>query len=81
MCFGDGVLLTVMDKDDHPLFVPGCSRGNAKQILSNSMLKAYEAMRGPQTKGAADPLVDWIKCRDDFASLNPPPGHRENVAQ
>ena len=68
-------------QDNHPLYVPGCSRGNAKQIISNSMAKAYVAMRGPRTTGAPDPLIDWVRCRNQLANLDPPPGHRENVAQ
>ncbi|KAI1471046.1 uncharacterized protein F4812DRAFT_467251 [Daldinia caldariorum] len=55
--------------------VPGCSASKStadkkKQILSNSMMQAYIAMRGPEMAAEMDPLFEWIQLRHDQADPN-----------
>ncbi|KAI1652061.1 uncharacterized protein F4817DRAFT_2062 [Daldinia loculata] len=47
-------------------FVPGCSASKPigdedKQTISNAMMQAYIAMRGPDMGEITDPLFDWIQ--------------------
>ncbi len=69
------------DQDKNPLFLPTCSRGRGKQIISNSMMQAYVKMRGPGMGGTDDPLFQWIRFREEIASLNPPPDHKRNISR
>ncbi|KAI0853772.1 hypothetical protein F5Y00DRAFT_257073 [Daldinia vernicosa] len=53
-------------------FVPGCSASKPtptgdedKQTISNAMMQAYIAMRGPDMGGLTDPLFEWIKFHSD----------------
>ncbi|KAI5863475.1 hypothetical protein GGS23DRAFT_621132 [Durotheca rogersii] len=60
----------------HERFLPGCSAGasngeGGKQVISNSMMQTYIAMRGPGMGGDRDPLFDWIggrPCQPNKAS-------------
>ncbi|KAI1817077.1 hypothetical protein GGS20DRAFT_97881 [Poronia punctata] len=57
----------------HTRHLPGCSSGQPKevQIVSNSMMKAYIAMRGNWLGGEHDqddPLFDWIRRREELRS-------------
>ncbi|KAF3070405.1 hypothetical protein GL218_00247 [Daldinia childiae] len=52
------------------LFVPGCSAAKPtgsddKQTISNSMMQAYIAMRGPDMGEINDPLFEWIQSHND----------------
>ncbi|KAI0095592.1 hypothetical protein F4814DRAFT_179582 [Daldinia grandis] len=76
-------------------FIPGCSASKptgdeGKQMLSNAMMQAYIAMRGPDMGGTTDPLFDWIKFHSDETARkaasqphgNPdPPGNAKDVTK
>ncbi|OTB13465.1 hypothetical protein K445DRAFT_165006 [Daldinia sp. EC12] len=68
---------------DSRQFLPGCSarkstRDKDKQILSNAMMQAYIAMRGPDMGDNDDPLFDWIKLHHDEITNNPSSQPQDN---
>lgn len=64
-------------------YLPGCTAANptpvtssarGRQIFTNAMMKAYVAMRGPDTSKDAgswhrDPLFEWIRVQDKSGDL------------
>ncbi|KAK7747043.1 hypothetical protein SLS62_009300 [Diatrype stigma] len=65
--------ITIVKK--HPFYLPACSGGHnqgnqtkQKQIITNSMMQAYNKMRGSIEEEGVDPLFEWIKEREE-----PPP--------
>ncbi|KAI0392489.1 hypothetical protein F5Y17DRAFT_357633 [Xylariaceae sp. FL0594] len=71
---GNGERVAVVNLDSipapHSRYLPGCSVGQPKevQIISNSMIKAYVAMRGNwlgDENGKDDPLFTWIQQRGE----------------
>lgn len=53
--------------------IPGCSAAehgrDSPVLISNTMLQAYNKMRGPAAKDSQeDPLFEWIHLRDDICS-------------
>lgn len=66
--------------------LPGCSAGvpfKKPVTISNCMIKAYVAMRGPGLLLGDDPLFEWIRLREDIDvnERNPAPGDRRDVSQ
>ncbi|KAI1800737.1 hypothetical protein F4811DRAFT_495385 [Daldinia bambusicola] len=62
--------VAVVGEREPQQLVPGCSastfsRDKKKQLLSNSMMQAYIAMRGPEMAAEIDPLFEWIQLRHD----------------
>ncbi|KAK8107802.1 uncharacterized protein PG998_009815 [Apiospora kogelbergensis] len=58
--------------------IPGCSAverdNDSPVIISNTMLQAYNSMRGPAAKDSQeDPLFEWIHLREDVRSRNGKP--------
>ncbi|KAK6845071.1 hypothetical protein PG995_015181 [Apiospora arundinis] len=60
-------------KDVDQRIIPGCSAAehgrDSPVLISNTMLQAYNKMRGPAAKDSQeDPLFEWIHLRDDICS-------------
>ncbi|RYP35763.1 hypothetical protein DL768_010968 [Monosporascus sp. mg162] len=66
---------------NHLRYLPACSRGHAKEVISNSLMRVYVQMRGPSLGGIDDPLFEWIRLREELAILDPPPGHKKEVSR
>ncbi|RYP09381.1 hypothetical protein DL764_001322 [Monosporascus ibericus] len=66
---------------NHLRYLPACSCGHAKEVISNSLMRVYVQMRGPSMGGIDDPLFEWIRLREELAILDPPPGHKKDVSR
>ena len=67
-------------------YLPGCSfaqqhGANQPVTISNSMLQAYNKMRGPNVNGGDDPLFEWIQLREDVKTADGAPRNKQDVTQ
>ncbi|KAK7921163.1 hypothetical protein PG985_009185 [Apiospora marii] len=71
-------------RDVYQRVVPGCSKGEydgeRPVLISNTMLQAYNKMRGPvPDHSPEDPLFEWIHLREDISAKDGklPPSHNK----